>query len=150
MEKLCPCCNKIKSTSDFRLNKVKKDGLQGYCIICDKAKQAEYYQRNKSWLKDKRRIQHLEIKRRNSQNVYRYLLEHPCIDCGENDPIVLEFDHLDRDLKIANISEMIGACFAWETIQNEISKCEVRCANCHRRKTAIQMNWSILKFVGGT
>lgn len=56
-----------------------------------------------------------------------------CVDCGETDPIVLDFDHLpERGPKLFN------AATGWRTITailNEISKCEVRCANCHRRAT---------------
>ena len=63
-----------------------------------------------------------------------YLREHPCTDCGEADPIVLDFDHL-RD-KVANISLMVTQRQAWRVIQEEITKCEVVCANCHRRRTA--------------
>jgi hypothetical protein len=64
--------------------------------------------------------------------VLEYLLTHPCVDCGETDPVVLEFDHL-RD-KLGNISAMYG--HAWRSILAEIAKCDVVCANCHRRRTA--------------
>ena len=67
----------------------------------------------------------------------RYLLEffseHHCVDCGESDPVVLEFDHL-RDKSFATGAKL--AQFAWQTILDEIKKCEVVCANCHRRRTA--------------
>lgn len=62
-----------------------------------------------------------------------YLREHPCIDCGESDPIVLEFDHL-RDKEFG-----IGKGFrdrAWQSVLDEMAKCDVVCANCHRRRTA--------------
>lgn len=55
----------------------------------------------------------------------------PCVDCGENNPIVLEFDHV-RGVKKANISDMSRASYSIATIKEEIDKCEVRCANCHR------------------
>lgn len=63
-----------------------------------------------------------------------YLLTHPCVDCGEADPIVLEFDHRDRGQKAFNIGDaQRGVSIA--ALKLEIAKCDVRCANCHRRKT---------------
>src|SRR4051794_36986150 len=54
-------------------------------------------------------------------------------DCGETDPVVLEFDHLrDKEFDIAS-----GIHYhAWSKVLAEIAKCEVVCANCHRRRTA--------------
>jgi hypothetical protein len=63
-----------------------------------------------------------------------YLLEHPCVDCGEADPVVLEFDHM-RD-KVKAVSVLLSNGHEWKQILAEIEKCEVRCANCHRRRTA--------------
>lgn len=67
-----------------------------------------------------------------------YLRAHPCVDCGETDIVVLEFDHL-RD-KRAAISQMIGNQ-ELRTIKAEIEKCDVVCANCHRRRTAQRGGW---------
>jgi hypothetical protein len=63
-----------------------------------------------------------------------YLHEHPCVDCGETDVVVLEFDH--RRDKTKAISVLLSLGHEWDRIREEISKCEVRCANCHRRRTA--------------
>lgn len=57
-----------------------------------------------------------------------------CVDCGEPDPIVLEFDHV-RGKKVRNIADMVNNSYSIDSIKKEIRKCEVRCANCHRRKT---------------
>jgi hypothetical protein len=74
------------------------------------------------------------IKTENRQRLYAYLSEHPCVDCGETDVRVLEFDHV-RDNKSANIAGLLNNAVSWSTIEKEIAKCDVRCANCHRIKT---------------
>ena len=55
--------------------------------------------------------------------------------------MVLEFDHLEKKNKIAAVSEMVSLQSPWEVITKEIQKCEVRSANCHRRKTAKQRGY---------
>lgn len=74
------------------------------------------------------------LRTRNQTYVLDYLKTHPCVDCGIDDPVVLEFDHV-RGEKVNAIAELISRR-SIEVIQEEINKCEVRCANCHRRKTA--------------
>jgi len=62
-----------------------------------------------------------------------YFKEHPCADCGQTDPVALEFDHLrDKSFAIGTALTRYG----WDKIVAEIEKCEVVCANCHRRRTA--------------
>ena len=68
----------------------------------------------------------------NQRRLLEYLLEHPCVDCGETDHVVLEFDHL-RD-KAYNVSRLLLG-YSWSRILEEIKKCEVVCCNCHRRRT---------------
>ncbi len=67
-----------------------------------------------------------------------YLSGKSCTDCGENDPIVLDFDHKNPDDKFKSVSKMLSGHYSWKSILKEIEKCEIRCANCHRRKTYVQ------------
>ena len=73
------------------------------------------------------------------QYLIDYLSSHPCIDCGETDIVVLEFDHIES--KEIGICKAVNRGWSLKKLQNEISKCVVRCANDHRRKTAKDFNW---------
>jgi HNH endonuclease len=75
------------------------------------------------------------LRRERTEFLVKYFASHPCTDCGENDPVVLDFDHLDPEAKCFDISQGL-AYRSWQSIHDEIAKCEVVCANCHRRRTA--------------
>lgn len=54
-----------------------------------------------------------------------------CNRCGYNTNIVaLEFHHIIQDTKEFNIG--MAANKSWESIVEEVSKCELLCSNCHR------------------
>ncbi len=80
-------------------------------------------------------LYHKKYRDRNVLWVKEYLAVHPCVDCGENDPVVLEFDHVTGE-KLSEVSSLAQTASSLDRIKREIAKCEVRCANCHRRKTA--------------
>jgi transposase-like protein len=78
-----------------------------------------------------------------TQRMREHVLEHlrrtPCADCGECDPVVLEFDHVGE--KAASISRLLSDGASKKAVDAEIARCEVVCANCHRRRTAIRGRW---------
>lgn len=65
-----------------------------------------------------------------------YKNKHPCVDCLEADPVVLEFDHRDPKTKKFDIGTARSRGISLASVQKEVEKCDVRCANCHRRKHA--------------
>jgi len=133
--KRCPDCKITKDKSDFNKNSVRVDGLQSVCRSCGNQRGQNYFENNAE--KQKTRIKARVDKHK--MWIWDYLAAHPCIDCGEVDPLVLEFDHV-RGIKKHGVMRMVHAGQALKTIQEEIEKCEVRCANCHRRKTAKQFD----------
>ncbi len=82
--------------------------------------------------KTKKRQAAKAFNERNRKFIYEYLQTHPCVDCGESDPIVLQLDH--QGDKTANVSDLVKVGLT--RIKQEIEKCEVRCSNCHAMKTA--------------
>jgi hypothetical protein len=126
-------CGEFKSLEEFHRNRARSDGRQNACKPCN-------IERNKRWYREhpearrKRMDGYAKNRRlRLQRQLLEYLQSHPCVDCGESDPVVLEFDHV-RD-KVANVSALIHSHRPWSVIVSEIEKCQVRCANCHRRKT---------------
>ena len=75
------------------------------------------------------------------ENLINFLSKNKCIDCGEKDSRVLEFDHVEPSSKFKYISKMRSGHYSWKSILSEINKCEIRCANCHRRKNYSQFGF---------
>jgi hypothetical protein len=130
----CRVCKETKPLTEFPLRSLIRQTRQWICLSRQRAYTKEWYQRNR----DKhiaaayvRRVRQANVL---GQRIREYLCDHPCVDCGESDPDVLDFDHL-RD-KRADVSTLVHSAAAWEVVLAEIAKCEVRCANCHRRRTA--------------
>ena len=74
--------------------------------------------------------------RRNLIYIRNYLLRSPCIECGEGDVIVLDFDH--RQGKVGGVVKMARDGCSLDKLMREVDKCEVRCGNCHRRRTLFE------------
>lgn len=134
--KFCPLCKTTKPLEEFHRSSKNKDGRQSYCKACRKGVDATIYAEGGEEYKQRKRTRQRQIVHRNTRLIYEYLCEHPCFDCGEADPLVLEFDHV-RGEKRRNVTDFARTYGSWETIRAEIEKCEVRCANCHRRRTVI-------------
>jgi hypothetical protein len=71
---------------------------------------------------------------RNVAYVYSLLERSSCVDCGLRDLVVLEFDHIGE--KRMNVTRLAWNGASLTTLEEEIDRCEVRCGNCHRRRTA--------------
>lgn len=133
--KTCTKCNEPKDPNEF--NDKTPTRKQSWCKSCMSEYHSTRYLSHPTYKRDMLlcRKKHIEEAR---LFVINYLSTHPCVDCGEPDIIVLEFDH--RGDKLRNLSRMVNNGNSLKTLQREIDKCVVRCANCHRRATAKQFN----------
>lgn len=70
-----------------------------------------------------------------------------CADCGEKNPVVLDFDHDNPEEKHPKLrARRYGmAGLSWKDLTAEVLKCTVRCANCHRIRTAKQQGWVVFE-----
>ena len=98
-----------------------------------------YLKRPEAHLKRRERVRRNRLVARAAAHNYitTHFIAHPCVDCGEPDPIVLEFDHV-RGVKLTTISLLVSRGHPLRAIILEIEKCEVRCCNCHRRVTYLR------------
>src|ERR1044072_1428607 len=102
----------------------------------DKEKQREcaqrWYEANKSVYLDRNKARLAERKKRLAE-----AKAFPCMDCGVSYPtFVMDFDHRPGEEKKGNIGDMMAGGIPWEKILEEIEKCDLVCANCHRFRTA--------------
>lgn len=134
--KLCTKCKKDLPITKFSKDNRRKSGLQNNCKNCRHIQYKSWCASNKEYTNKYRR----EQKRLRYLYLLTYLSKHGCVDCGETDPIVLEFDHV-KGKKISELSRMAHSRRPIDIIQKEIEKCEIRCSNCHKIKTAKEQNW---------
>lgn len=91
---------------------------------------ARYYNSHRS-----DRVRYQTEKARSKRNfVDSVKLTAGCIECGFNEaPIALDLDHV-RGVKTKAVSAICDSG-SWQALQDEIEKCDVRCANHHRIRT---------------
>lgn len=92
--------------------------------------------RNKRWSernKDRHHAMSAAWKDRNRQWVEEFKSIVGCSQCGEKHPACLDFHHNDESAKTISIAEAIQNGWNIERIADEMLKCSILCANCHRK-----------------
>jgi hypothetical protein len=140
-------CGERKPLDDFMWSNKAKGERDCYCRPCRAVYKKAHYNANKQRYIENARVWNDKLAIERGNWLLDYFETHPCVDCGETDPVVLEFDHL-RDKRF-NISDGI-ANKPWALVLAEIAKCDVVCANCHRRRTARRGGFARVAFVGWT
>lgn len=138
--KTCIKCGLEKEETEFFFKNKKKQVRSSTCNVCSAKYAKQHYKKNKSKYVKRAQVFNKQQTEENKQKLFEYLKAKRCVDCGNDDVRVFEFDHksgLDKKNCVGNM--IYRNC--WRTILKEIEKCDVRCANCHRIKTAKQFDW---------
>ncbi len=127
----CTKCGEEKDIEQFgwSIRGVKRHSR---CNKCRNEERSEYYKRHKEHELEYKYDRQARKREEARRYVFDYLRNHPCVDCGESDPMVLTFDHVIGNKKM-DISQMVNQGYSLGVLQEEIAKCEIRCANCHMR-----------------
>lgn len=144
--KRCPNCGETKPLAEFGFKNKKMALLQAWCRACERVYKQAWYLRNRERHMANVHATRQRVRTANRLAVSAYLMQHPCVDCGETNLVVLDFDHVGE--KRWSVSHMVNRGFPWATIEDEIKRCQVRCANCHRIKTARERGYYERKFRG--
>ena len=140
--KYCSGCDDDRPVDEFNWKNKDKGVRYHVCKVCWNKQNKARYEKNKQYYIDKASTRKTALRQDVTQKLYEYFMEHPCVDCPEKDPVVLTFDHV-RGKKTASIADLVSRGYSWEAILKEIAKCEVRCFNCHMRRTARENSWVI-------
>lgn len=138
--KVCTRCGEEKPIEEFALRNRFTHLRQSHCTDCGGKMRDAWYQNNREEQVKagmKRRDEYKQILR---EYVWNYLSTHPCKECGETDPAALEFHHV-RGEKVKEVSNILKNGASLTTLLTEIEKCDVLCANCHRKLTAKEQGW---------
>lgn len=89
----------------------------------------------RKWYAENRESEKLHVKKRKLE-IRKWFWEHKsglkCSRCGESHVATIDFHHRVGE-KENGISKMVADGYSIERILRELKKCEVLCANCHRK-----------------
>jgi hypothetical protein len=140
---LCNKCHEKKNIENFSFKNKEKKIRKKICKDCHSLYRKKHYLQNKEKYIAKAKSWNKKQKEILANYLFEVLSNSACVDCNEKDVVVLDFDHLnDKQLCLA---EMYQNSYSLDAIKKEIKKCVIRCANCHRRKTAKEIGYWKLK-----
>ena len=137
--KTCTRCKLDLTNEDFPLVNKKTGKISSVCGNCKREYDRVYWENNKLIKSENKN----KLRRENRLEKRKYIIDilqlSHCMDCKNSDWRILQFDHRDREEKSFNISDSLS--YSIETIQSEIDKCDIVCANCHTLRTIEQLGY---------
>jgi hypothetical protein len=137
----CTRCGETLDLSEFGLKYPDREYRLRRCRACVREISRMHYHRDPASYKARVAANNKRTTARNRERVREFLRNANCKDCGLRDFAVLEFDHREPRDKRDDVSSLVRQHHCWPSILKEIAKCDVVCANCHRRRTARYFGW---------
>lgn len=111
--KICTKCGRELPLDQFHWRDKKKGTRRSECKDCHTGYMKQRYAEKQNIIEEQKAQQ-------------------KCLKCGESRGYVLDYHHINPNNKETDISHMLSNRSNLKDIQNEIAKCIVLCANCHR------------------
>lgn len=128
----CRICGAKKNDDqfNFRAGKVRR---HNHCKACQKEISRKSYLKHRDRVLKRTKAKKKRYSVQSAAMIDKFLAGKICVICGETDRIVFEFHHRDPAKKKYNVGGMAQRGYAQKTILKEMKKCDILCANCHRR-----------------
>jgi protein-arginine kinase activator protein McsA len=140
--KRCTKCERDLPIDAFAHKNKERTRRYSICKECKNAYNRQHYQNNKERYKQTHYPSRDKARAESRKLVWDHLCNNPCVRCGEDNPFILEFNHIDPSTKRFSVSQGCGRRSP-KLVAEEIEKCEILCVKCHRIHTAIEQNyWS--------
>ena len=130
--RICSKCSTPNKLEDFTKNSKCVEGHTHTCKVCHNLKQSKQAAVNPNTKKNRR-----DSARRVKERIRAKLLEYHggaliCADCKFTSEIysIFDYHHIDSSTKEHTISSILD--HKWDTVKEEVDKCVLLCANCHR------------------
>ncbi len=129
--KVCSKCKKRLQTKRFAWHSKKFGRRHSTCIKCKKIQRTAYYENNVDTFVRRNKRRYVKI-----LEFVQSLKTGPCSDCGNPfPPECMDFDHRDASTKVDKVSRLAQNCGSKKKILEEVAKCDLVCACCHRIRT---------------
>ena len=129
--KICDTCKTSKNLLAFNKNRAKKDGLNSICKECSKLRSRKYYKENREKHIKVIRTRNILLQKRIKSCINK-IKNAGCQTCSERSFCCIDFHHINEEERENHISAMAHYC-SLKKLKEEIEKCCLLCANCHRK-----------------
>jgi len=126
--KICNGCKEAKPLTEYNKSSTQKSGLRTRCKTCERESARDFYRKHPNGYKKRAAIQRDKIREYLGKVISEIRERRGCAFCPERTPCVLDFHHVIKGEPITRVASK-----GYGRFEQELRKCVVVCANCHRK-----------------